>query len=60
MKYGKYIEPQLSVIVPAYNEEEYKGLITTDYIFKLSFRSNWQVATPNNLTTYYGKLIAKQ
>lgn len=23
MKYGKYIEPQLSVIVPAYNEEEY-------------------------------------
>ena len=49
-----------SLMNSPYNEEEYKGLITTDYIFKLSFRSNWQVATPNNLTTYYGKLIAKQ
>ena len=49
-----------SLMNSPYNEEEYKGLITTDYIFKLSFRSNWQVATPNNLTTYYGKLIPKQ
>ena len=48
-----------SLMNSPYNEEEYKKLNTTDYIFKLSYRTLWQVTTPDNHTTYYGKLIAK-
>ena len=48
-----------SLMNSPYNEDEYKKLNTTDYIFKLSYRTLWQVTTPNNHTTYYGKLIAK-
>lgn len=43
-----------------YNEEEYKDLITTDYIFKLSFRTKWNKFAPQGRPTYYGHLIARE
>lgn len=43
-----------------YDEQEYELLTATDYVFKLSFRASWHAATSDGLTTFYGKLIAKQ
>ncbi len=42
-----------------YNEDEYNNLISTDYIFKLSFRSNYKCSTQAGETTYFGTLIDK-
>ena len=40
-----------------FGEEEYQSLIASDYVFKLSFRSDWRKETKAGKVTYYGKLI---
>ena len=40
-----------------YNDNEYKKLTASDYIFKLSFRSHWEPQTSAGHSTYFGKLI---
>lgn len=46
-----------SVMDKPYNEETYNHLIATDFVFKLSFRTQWQEKTPQGEQTFYGKLI---
>ena len=47
-----------SLMNSQYNDEEYDCLVKTDYIFKLSFRTNWNKYDSQGRVTYYGKLIA--
>ena len=47
-----------SLMNSQYNNEEYDSLVKTDYIFKLSFRTNWNKYDSQGRVTYYGKLIA--
>lgn len=47
-----------SLMNSQYNDEEYDSLVKTDYIFKLSFRTNWNKYDSQGRVTYYGKLIA--
>ena len=46
-----------SLMNSPYKDDEYKRLITTDYIFKLSFRTNWTRSDSQDRLTYYGHLI---
>ena len=41
----------------AYDENKYKGLIKDNFIFKLSFRANWQKTTKDGIETFYGRIL---
>ena len=40
-----------------YNHDRYKELIENDFIFKLSFRANWQKTTKDGTETFYGRIL---
>lgn len=42
-----------------FDEGQYKKLIQNDFVFKLSFRSQWSRITPNGKMTYYGRIISE-
>lgn len=42
-----------------YDEKTYQELIQSDFVFKLSFRSSYQIKTQDGRQTFYGKLISK-
>ena len=48
-----------SLMNSPYKEEVYNNLIQTDYIFKLSFRTNWNKYDSQGRLTFYGHLIEK-
>lgn len=48
-----------SVMDKPFNEETYNHLFETDFVFKLSFRSDWQSYTKDGQPTFYGKLIGE-
>lgn len=41
----------------AYDENKYEGLIKDDFIFKLSFRTNWHKSTKEGKQTFYGRIL---
>lgn len=47
-----------SLMNTPYNQKVYDDLCKDDFVFKLSFRTNWQKKTSSGETTFYGKLIA--
>lgn len=47
-----------SIMNQAYNEETYRNLIKTDFVFKLSFRSPWTEKTGTGEQTFYGRLLS--
>lgn len=40
-----------------YNENKYQELIKDNFIFKLSFRANWQTTTKDGTETFYGRIL---
>jgi len=42
----------------SYDEQKYAELCKTDFVFKLSYRSNWKEKTADGRKTFYGHLIA--
>ena len=40
-----------------YNEKKYIELIKDDFVFKLSFRANWQKTTKDGIETFYGRIL---
>lgn len=42
----------------AWNETEYQDVCKNNWVFKLSYKSQWKPFTKNGLKTYYGQLIA--
>lgn len=40
-----------------YNENKYQELIKDNFIFKLSFRANWNKTTKDGKQTYYGRIL---
>ena len=40
-----------------YNHDRYKELIENDFIFKLSFRANWEKTTKDGTETFYGRIL---
>ena len=40
-----------------YNEDRYIELIKDDFVFKLSFRANWQKTTKDGTDTFYGRIL---
>ena len=40
-----------------FNEKEYNRLIEHDFVFKLSFRTPWNLHTADNKLTYYGRIL---
>lgn len=53
----EYRNELAAIMAQPYDEERYRELIKTDFIFKLSFRSAWE-KEKNGLPTFYGKFIA--
>lgn len=45
-----------SLMSQPYNKNEYELMLENEFLFKLSFRANWQMIA-NGETTYYGKFI---
>ncbi|MDE6282632.1 MAG: capsular polysaccharide synthesis protein, partial [Muribaculaceae bacterium] len=48
-----------TLMMQPYNDDIYKNLCKTDFVFKLSFRTQWQSLTPDGQLSFYGKLITK-
>lgn len=48
-----------SLMNSRYDSDEYKQLCKDDFVFKLSFRSDWHTRTKDGETTFYGKLIGQ-
>lgn len=42
----------------AYDINAYRELTSTDFIFKLSFRSNWILETPEGNETFYARILS--
>lgn len=40
-----------------FNEDKYKELTKEDFVFKLSFRTNWKRKTKDGKQTFYGKIL---
>lgn len=40
-----------------FDETIYQGLISSDFVFKLSFRTKWKGMSKQGIPTFYGKLI---
>ena len=40
-----------------YDSNKYNELIKNDFIFKLSFRANWNKATKEGKQTFYGRIL---
>ena len=40
-----------------FNEGKYRELTKDDFVFKLSFRTNWKTETKNGKETFYGKCL---
>ena len=46
-----------TIMNDAYSHNRYKELIENDFIFKLSFRANWNKTTKDGDETFYGRIL---